>query len=101
MENSKNKNDEPYQYMMDTIIRFFMNLNITHIGVMSVCFIEKLAQDMNGTNADDMQYSESDKSKQTSAAEEREKARKQRLIQKEKDEKRSALIKKGSVNYRS
>ena len=30
--------------MMDTIIRFFMNLNITHIGVMSVCFIEKLAQ---------------------------------------------------------
>ena len=52
MDSSKSKNDEPYQYMMDTIIRFFMNLNITHIGVMSVCFIEKLAEDVNGSNSD-------------------------------------------------
>ena len=44
--------------MMDTIIRFFMNLNITHIGVMSVCFIEKLAQDMNGVSPDDIDPSE-------------------------------------------
>jgi hypothetical protein len=69
--------------MMDTIIRFFMNLNITHIGVMSVCFIEKLAQDMNGTNTDDIDP-ENDKSqgfsgsKRGMATEDRAKARKDR-----------------------
>ena len=27
--------------MMDAIIRFFMNLSIQHIGMLSVCLIEK------------------------------------------------------------
>lgn len=31
--------------MMDVIIRFFMNLSIQHIGMLSVCLIEKFVTD--------------------------------------------------------
>ena len=46
--------------MMDSITRFFMNITNTNIGVMSVCLIEKLAQDMNEAKAADNIYSRSD-----------------------------------------
>ena len=41
IQTSNSQTSTQKQFMMDVVIRFFMNLSIQHIGMLSVCLIEK------------------------------------------------------------